>query len=83
MKKRIALGATLLLTLGTAVAGTILYGHEQAGAKQVDDEQSIALPSDTRSSQNESAEQSVTPEMIAMWKASAASTDYESPKAPI
>jgi len=25
----------------------------------------------------------VTPEMIAMWKATAASTDYEAPKAPI
>ena len=77
MKKRIALGATLLLTLGTAVAGTFLYGHEQAGAAVLD-EQQITLPSD-----HEPRAQSVTPEMIAMWKASAASTDYDAPKAPI
>ena len=77
MKKRIALGAAMLLTLGTAVAGTFLYGHEQAAMEQVA-EQQITLPSD-----NQPATQSVTPEMIAMWKATAASTDYEAPKAPI
>ena len=77
MKKRIALGAAMLLTLGTAVAGTFLYGHEQASMRRVA-EQQITLPSD-----NQSSEQVVTPEMIAMWKATAASTDYEAPKAPI
>ena len=77
MKKRIALGAAMLLTLGTAVAGTFLYGHEQAAMEQVA-EQQITLPSD-----NQPSTQSVTPEMIAMWKATAASTDYEAPKAPI
>ena len=63
MKKRIALGAAMLLTLGTAVAGTILYGHEQTTLV----EQQITLPSDTVSSS------SVTPEQIAMWKATATS----------
>ncbi len=77
MKKRIAVGAAMLLTLGTAVAGTFLYGHEQAGSQQTV-EQQITLPSD-----NQSSSQSVTPEMIAMWKATAASTDFEAPKAPI
>jgi hypothetical protein len=77
MKKRIALGAAMLLTLGTAVAGTFLYGHEQASREQVA-EKRITLPSD-----NQSSRQTVTPEMIAMWKATAASTDYEAPKAPI
>jgi hypothetical protein len=76
MKKRIVLGAGMLLTLGTAVAGTFLYGHEQSARVQRMAERQITLPSDT-------AEQSVTPEMIAMWKATAASTDYEAPKAPI
>jgi len=74
MKKRIALGAAMLLTLGTAVAGTLLYGHEQAAMI----EQEITLPSD-----HEPSASSVTPEQIAMWKATAASTDYEAPKAPI
>jgi ABC-type arginine/histidine transport system permease subunit len=73
MKKRIALGATMLLTLGTAVAGTFLYGHEQARETV-----RITLPSD-----NDPATQRITPEMIAMLKATAASTDYEALKAPI
>lgn len=73
MKTHIALGATLLLSLGTAVAGTFFYGHEP-----VEETVQITLPSD-----NESATQQVTPEMIAMWKATAASTDYVAPKAPI
>ena len=71
-KRRIALGAALLLTLGTAVAGTFLYGHEPAAMV----EQQITLPSDSSIS-------TVTPEQIAMWKATAASTDYEGLKAPI
>jgi len=78
MKKRIALGAAMLLTLGTAVAGTFLYGHDQALLGAQSAQQQITLPSD-----HLPATQSVTPEMIAMWKATAASTDYEAPKAPI
>jgi hypothetical protein len=76
MKKRIALGTAMLLTLGTAVAGTFLYGHEQAALVEMA-EQQITLPSDNQSAP------SVTAEQIAMWKATAASTDYEAPKAPI
>lgn len=83
MKKRIALGAAMLLTLGTAVAGTILYGHDQAARVEQMAEQQITLPSDTVSSEQGSTVSSVTPEQIAMWKATAASTDYEAPKAPI
>ena len=75
MTKRIALGAALLLTLGTAVAsGTFFYGHEPVAETAVQ----ITLPSD-----HEPVSHEVTPEMIAMWKATAASTDYEAPKAPI
>lgn len=74
MKKHIAFVATgLLLTLGTAVAGNFLYGHEPVGETV-----QITLPSD-----HDPAAQRVTPEMIAMWKATAASTDYEATKAPI
>ena len=73
MKKRIALGFGLLLTLGTAVGSTFIYGHDAAEEKV-----QITLPSD-----NEPTRQEVTPEMIAMWKATAATTDYEAPKAPI
>jgi hypothetical protein len=74
MTKRIALAAALLLTLGTAAgAGSFFYGQEQS-AETV----RITLPSD-----HEPAAQQVTPEMIAMWKATASSTDSESTKAPI
>jgi hypothetical protein len=73
MKKRIALGSALLLTLGSAVAGTFLYG-QQATTETVQ----ITLPSD-----HAPVTQMVTPEQIAMWKATAASTDYEALKAPI
>ena len=74
MTKRIALVAALLLSLGTAAgAGSFFYGHNEAGETV-----QITLPSD-----NESAAQQVTPEMIAMWKATAASADSEGTKAPI
>jgi hypothetical protein len=74
MKKRMALGAALLLTLGTAAAaGSFLYGN--ASETQT---MQITLPSDSRP-----MAQQVTPETIAMWKASAASVDSDSLKAPI
>jgi hypothetical protein len=75
MTKRIALvSAALLLSLGTAAgAGSFFYG-QNATAETV----RITLPSD-----NEPVAQQVTPEMIAMWKASAASIDSEGTKAPI
>ncbi|HEY0941621.1 MAG TPA: hypothetical protein VGE08_16080 [Steroidobacter sp.] len=74
MKKRIALGSVMLLSLGTAVGSTFFYGQERAATETVQ----ITLPSD-----HDPAAPSVTPEMIAMWKATAASTDYVAPKAPI
>jgi hypothetical protein len=74
MTKRIALAAALLLSLGTAAgAGSFFYGQDQGGQTA-----QITLPSD-----HESAAQEVTPEMIAMWKATAASSDFEGTKAPI
>lgn len=73
MKKRMAFGA-LLLTLGTAAAaGSFLYGNGR-----VDETAHITLPSDSQP-----GSQQVTPEMIAMWKATAASADYAVQKAPI
>lgn len=68
MKTRIALGAGLLLTLGTAVAGTLMYGNDETSAT---------------GSSVVTATADVTPEMIAMLKATASSTDYVAPKAPI
>ena len=74
MTKRIALAAALLLSLGTAAgAGSFFYGQDEAGQTV-----QITLPSD-----HESVAQEVTPEMIAMWKATAASVDSDGTKAPI
>jgi hypothetical protein len=94
MKTHIALGAGLLLTLGTAVAGSIFYG--QSGQSAQYDESTQAGQYVTSSEQysfTQSAEvaqpaassdaSQPTPEMIAMWKATAASIDYIAPKAPI
>jgi hypothetical protein len=72
MKTHIALGSVLLLTLGTAVAGTYLYGQGQSDG--------ISNP---YSSEQVVDSQAVTPEMMAMWKMNAASTHYIAPKAPI
>jgi hypothetical protein len=68
MKTRIAVGAGLLLTLGTAMAGTLIYGQGHSAASQPE-----ALSATTQ----------VTPEMIAMWRATANSDDYIAPKVPL
>jgi hypothetical protein len=72
MKTRIAAGAGLLLTLGTAMAGTLLYGHGRDAVVQPE----VAATAITAATQ-------VTPEMLAMWRAEARSTDYIAPKVPL
>ena len=71
MKTRIAVGCGLLLTLGTSVAGTWIYGQGRSEA--------AAKPEVVSSLHT----QEVTPQMIAMWKATATSTDYIAPRVPI
>jgi hypothetical protein len=67
MKKHILVGTSLLLTLGTAVAGTLMYGQSSSVAL---DPAGVAL-------------EQPSPATIAMWKATASSSDYLAPKAPI
>jgi len=69
MKTRIALGAGLLLTIGSAVAGTLMYG-------QVRVEPSVPIVTAV-------AQQEVTPQTIAMWKTTATRSDYVAPRVPI
>jgi hypothetical protein len=69
---RIALGTGLLLTVGTAVAGSLFYGEGRSGAN------TTASPAATIS-----APHAVTPEMVASWQATAGSDDYFAPKVPI
>jgi len=72
MKTRIAVGCGLLLTLGTAVAGTWIYGQGRAETVAKDEVVVASLHT-----------QEVTPQMIAMWKATATSTDYIAPRVPL
>lgn len=67
MKKHILVGTSLLLTLGTAVAGTLMYGQ---GSSTVLDPTSAALETPSLAT-------------IEEWKATASSSDYVGPKAPI
>ena len=69
MKTRIALGATLLLTLGSAVAGSFIYSQQDRNEAGLEVAGSVQTE--------------VTPEMIAMWKSTAASSDYVMPRRPI
>ena len=72
MKTRILFGAGLLLTLSTAVAGTLMYGNTVAQTEVV------AAPTTI------TAETPVTPEMLAMWSTQTdRDDDYIAPKVPI
>jgi hypothetical protein len=69
MKKRVLVCTGLLLTLGTAASGALVTSGATRG---YGDEQRL-----------EATQDEITPELIASWKATAASTDYVAPKAPI
>jgi hypothetical protein len=68
MKTRIAIGAGLLLTLGSAVAGTLIYGH-------------AATPNGQEASTQ--AATAATLEAIAMLESNTTYMDYVAPKVPI
>ena len=71
MNIRILLGTGLLLTVGTAVAGTLLYG--QGGHASPEFGPAVTL----------SATSTATPEMIATWAAADSADYYVAPKVPI
>lgn len=71
MKKQIAVIVGLLLTLGTAAAGSFIYGNAQP-------EQVLSYKEPTAAVLS-----AVAPETVEVWKATAASNDYVAPKAPI
>jgi hypothetical protein len=71
MKKHILLGTSLLLTVCSAVAGTFIYG--QGSRATVDSYTPASVV----------AEEQPSPMTIEMWKATATSSDYMAPKAPI
>jgi hypothetical protein len=71
MKKRILLGTSLLLTVCTAVAGTFMYAHGSSAAV------------DPYAPASSVAQELPSAATIEMWKATASSSDYLAPKAPI
>jgi hypothetical protein len=72
MTKRIgiAVGASLLLTIGSALGGTFMYAQTDAEGTTAD-----AMANAQASAP--------TPYTIAMWKATAVSANYISPKVPL
>ena len=71
MKTRIAIGAGLLLTIGSAVAGSLIYGQGRSVSAEPYELVTVAAP----------ARQQVTPEMISRWRLTA--SDYSAPRVPI
>jgi hypothetical protein len=70
MKKHILVGTAMLLTIGTAVAGTFMYGQSSNPSDHYAPAGSVALEQPSQAT-------------IEMWKATASSSDYIAPKAPI
>jgi hypothetical protein len=74
MNTRIVLGIGLSLTLGSAVAGTLIYGQDHSG------QAGSVYQSPTEMMTSEVAP---SPDTIAFWKATAVSTEHHTPKVPI
>ncbi len=73
MSNRIVVGTALLLTLGTAVAGTFLYGQAPANFDGADNAPMI----------EEVSNDIPSVEMMEAWKANAVASTYIPPKLPI
>jgi hypothetical protein len=72
MKIKITVGAAMLLTLGSALAGGLILQKDKAS------DTSELMPASVSVDLHE-----VTPEMISRWKATAATSDYSPPMLPI
>ena len=72
MKIKITVGAAMLLSLGSALAGGIMFPKEGSSVS------SEIVPAAASVAARE-----VTPEMLAKWKATAATADYSPPMLPI
>lgn len=65
MKTKVTVGAALLLTLGSALAGGMIYQKERP--------QSATMEADVMAID---AQVELTPDVIAHWKATAATAEY-------
>ena len=73
MKTKITIGAAMLLTLGSALAGGMIYTKDKSA--------NVAPEFEATTVSIEAGD--VTPEMIAKWKATSATADYTPPMLPI
>lgn len=74
MRTKITVGAALLLTLGSALAGGMIYQKEKSPAATIEAIKPAAVMTDA---------DEVTPEMIAKWKATAGTAEYTPAMLPI
>jgi hypothetical protein len=74
MKMKVTIGAAMLLTLGSALAGGLMYSKEKSAG-------SVQEPAATTSTSLDVAD--ITPELIAKWKATSVTADYSPPMLPI
>jgi hypothetical protein len=72
MKTKITVGAALLLSLGSALAGGMIYQKDKSPGTAEFEPAAMSV---------EGGE--LTPELIAKWKATAATVDYSPPMLPI
>ena len=73
MKTRITIGAAMLLTLGTALAGSMIYTKDKSTSATYELEPT-AVSVEARE---------LTPETIAKWKATATTIEYSPAMLPI
>lgn len=73
MKIRITIGAAMLLSLGSALAGGLIYTKERSSTSN-----EVKLPMSISAEEIE-----LTPELIAKWKATAATAEYSPAMLPI
>jgi hypothetical protein len=73
MKTKITIGTAMLLTLGSALAGGMIYSKEKST--------NSAHELEATAVSIEAGE--LTPEVIAKWKATSATADYSPPMLPI
>lgn len=73
MKTRIMIGTAMLLSLGSAVAGGMIYAKDKSGS----------AISELGVSPVAVEAYELTPETIAKWRATSATADYSPPMLPI
>jgi hypothetical protein len=75
MSNRIVVGTALLLTLGTAVAGTFLYGQTPVTSNATSGTSAPLI--------DQTFDEALSVQTMESWKANAVASNYIPPKLPI